>query len=222
MIIPKHSKDALLNEMRSYSLPYMYMYGIGLFPLDSIKTILDIGANCGLYSVAFRFFHPNARIISIEPDKENYNNLIKNTANLDIETFNIALGNGDEVVKISGKCSLAHSFSNIPKEVSGQERCSSLLLSSIIEKYNIDLKGLFIKIDTEGGEYVIFGHFPSEYVIRNSMGLSMEVHHCVPNVIDKKETVVWANKFSNSHKIFCSSHRRWSHISIFLKEIFNE
>jgi FkbM family methyltransferase len=222
MVIPKYSQRILLNEIRSYSLPYMHMYGMRLFPLNSIKTILDIGANCGLYSVAFRFFQPNARIISIEPDKENYNNLIKNTANLDIETLNIALGNGNEVGKITGKCSLAHSFSNISTETLEQERCTSLLLNNIVEKYNIDLKGLFIKIDTEGGEYVIFGHSPSEDVIRNSMGVSMEVHHCIPNVIDKNETVAWANKFSNSHKIFCSSHRKWSHISIFLKEIFYE
>jgi hypothetical protein len=47
----------------------------------------------------------------------------------------------------------------------------------------------------------------------------MEVHHCLPNIISKEETIVWANKFSDTHNIFSSSHMAWSHISIFSKEV---
>lgn len=46
---------------------------------DSISTIMDCGANIGLSTLYFKRRFPHAKIISIEPEKRNYELLIKNT-----------------------------------------------------------------------------------------------------------------------------------------------
>jgi len=46
---------------------------------DKIRFIIDAGANIGDETTRFRYFHPNATIIAIEPDKNNFQLLEKNT-----------------------------------------------------------------------------------------------------------------------------------------------
>jgi hypothetical protein len=222
MEINRDSRRILLKELRTKGTPYTDMYGMRLFPLNSIKTILDLGANIGFYSVPFRFFQPNARIIAIEPDKSNFDMLKKNTENLDVEVYNLALGNGKEVVKNKGKFSVTHKFSpDSNGNESENEKCQSLLLNNIIEKYKIDCNGLFIKIDTEGAERFIFNHNPSEDIIRKSLGTSMEVHNRLYGIFDVENTVKWAqDRFSSTHNIYSYSRNRTAvHISVFSKEI---
>jgi FkbM family methyltransferase len=218
MEINRDSRRILLKELRTEGTPYTDMYGMRLFPLNSIKTILDLGANIGFYSVPFRFFQPNARIVAIEPDKSNFNMLTENTQNLDIEVYNLALGNGKEVSKNKGKFSVTHKFS---PDASGNEKCQSLLLNDIVEKYKIDLKGLFIKIDTEGAERFIFNHNPSEDIIRKSIGTSMEVHNRLYGIFDVASTIKWSqDRFSSTHNIYSYSRNRTAvHISFISKEI---
>ena len=176
MIISKESVHVLISEMKKDMPLYMHMYGMRLFQVNTIKTILDIGANCGLYSTAFRFFQPKARIISIEPDKDNYKDLVSNTSNLDIETFNVALGDGNEVSKITSEYSVTHQFRQSSIVMPEKEKCCSLLLNDMIESYKIDTNGLFIKIDTEGGEIdVLIGGFSVLSKIENLV-IIIEVH----------------------------------------------
>lgn len=231
----RKTKNILLKEMRHIwdkydkqkeSIPFIYMYGIRTFPVHSIKTILDIGANVGFYSVAFRFFQPRARIVAIEPDFDSYNFLVNNTKNLSIETYKMALGNGESVGKIAGRNSLSNAYS--PN--SNEKKCESLLLSDMIKKYNIDTNDLFIKIDTEGAEEAILNHNPSEEIIRKSLGTSMEIHHrCCNykfinriNIVERIENrdrwIEWARGFSNTHNIYHCSERL-THLSILNKSI---
>lgn len=57
-----------------------------------VKTILDAGANIGDETVRFRFFHPEATILAVEPEPSNYRLLVKNTqGDPYIHTINSAL-----------------------------------------------------------------------------------------------------------------------------------
>ena len=47
---------------------------------ERVRVILDCGANIGITSLYFASRYPNARIFSIEPDKENFALLERNTA----------------------------------------------------------------------------------------------------------------------------------------------
>ena len=220
MEIPKDSIRILLKELMAEVTPQTDMYGIRLFPKNSIKTILDLGANIGFCSVGFRFFQPNARIIAIEPDKNNYNMLVKNVENLEIETYNIALGNGKEFSKQEGRFAVTHKFTPETNAVEGAEKCQSLLLGDVIEKYKIELDRLFIKIDTEGAECFIFNHLPSEEIIRKSIGTSMETHNRICRTFTVEETIKWAkDRFSTTHNIYSYSRNRTAaHLSIFKKD----
>lgn len=44
------------------------------------RTIIDLGANIGLASVFFALRYPEARILAVEPDTENFALLVRNTA----------------------------------------------------------------------------------------------------------------------------------------------
>lgn len=66
-----------------------------------IDTIIDIGANTGQFAGRFLKILPNATVISFEPIKGVYDDLIKNTAGLKVKAFNFALGDKDETVEIN-------------------------------------------------------------------------------------------------------------------------
>src|ERR1700761_5069168 len=58
----------------------------GLRPL-----IIDAGANIGAASLYFAATFPRARIIAIEPVRENYDMLVRNTQGLDVIALHAAL-----------------------------------------------------------------------------------------------------------------------------------
>src|ERR1700744_6590546 len=66
-----------------------------------IKIILDVGANTGQFAQRFHKIIPGAKIYSFEPIKHCFGELKTNTADLNIETYNIALGDKDEQVEIN-------------------------------------------------------------------------------------------------------------------------
>ncbi|MFN4123537.1 MAG: FkbM family methyltransferase [Flavobacteriales bacterium] len=52
------------------------------FDLKNPKNIVDLGANVGFASIYFYKFCPDSLFIAVEPDSENFNQLLKNTAAL--------------------------------------------------------------------------------------------------------------------------------------------
>jgi FkbM family methyltransferase len=66
-----------------------------------IDTVIDIGANTGQFAQRIHEIIPTARICSFEPIKSCYAELSKNTSNLNIRTFNYALGDANEEVEIN-------------------------------------------------------------------------------------------------------------------------
>ena len=63
-------------------------YDLRKFSPGSFDTIIDIGANIGMFSLYARFLQPLARIIAIEPHPAIFKILQDNTRRMDIETIN--------------------------------------------------------------------------------------------------------------------------------------
>lgn len=58
-----------------------------------IKTVIDVGANVGKFTILINKIINNAKVYSFEPISDCYEQLVKNTKRIDnVECFNIALG----------------------------------------------------------------------------------------------------------------------------------
>lgn len=72
-------------------------YGFRQFPADFFDGIVDLGANCGMVTVALRMLFPTARILAVEPHPDNFCCLEKNVEGLRVETVHGALSDHNPV-----------------------------------------------------------------------------------------------------------------------------
>jgi len=130
-------------------------------------VFVDIGANVGIYSLYAAWLYPAMRIIAIEPDINNYMELIQNI-NLNgfrnIIPMNMAIGAYCKTLHFQSTSQIAgNSFGNLvefPSRVNqhGIELFGRALLSITIDYLSQISKIDFIKIDIDGGEYdAVFG-----------------------------------------------------------------
>jgi FkbM family methyltransferase len=119
--------------------------------------VLDIGANIGFYAkVISGLVGEKGRVYCFEPDKTNYNYLVKNTNGIrNIKLFNLAVSDKDELIKIykSKLLNVDHRTYPVNNYDSIEEinaRCIDAMMGKYIEK--VDL----IKIDIQGFELTAF------------------------------------------------------------------
>jgi len=135
--------------------------------LSSVKTILDIGANLGFFSMAARSFYPHATIHSYEPNPRVLPFLNANLRELEISVFPEAVGGTSGRVSMhdSGDSNLARSV------VDSDGSIPQVSLATAIERLGgtVDL----LKLDCEGAEWEMFGIAEPWRHIRN---IRMEYH----------------------------------------------
>jgi FkbM family methyltransferase len=123
---------------------------------NPVRVIVDAGANIGVETLRFRHFHPEARIVSIEPDSGNFAVLTRNAGSDDnIELIKSGLW--------SHKCRLhliagesAEGFR--AEEVDGEPQpgdVDAVSIPSIMESFGLDEIDI-LKMDIEGAEYQVF------------------------------------------------------------------
>jgi FkbM family methyltransferase len=126
--------------------------------LDEVRgarCFMDIGANCGIYTVLAAAVNPNARIVAVEPVPKICaaltNNVIQNRLNSRVTILNIAIGGFDGVVDFH-EADDARMGSLAVQGYQGQAgrviRVECRTLDSIVAELNIEPN--FIKIDVEG------------------------------------------------------------------------
>lgn len=127
--------------------------------LKNPKTIIDVGANIGWYSIMLAKLYPKCDVYAFEPMPETYDMLFRNIYENDlvsqIYTFNVALS--DETSKVE----FAY-YPNFPGASSMRKNIKGKSIKVVVDAY--PLKNYFfdsidlIKIDTEGSElYVLKG-----------------------------------------------------------------
>lgn len=127
----------------------------------NIKNVLDIGANTGQFAIRINEILPNVNIISFEPIKKCYEELLINTQDLKMKAFNCALGEAEEAQEINIS---AHSpsssllpMADLHKEVFAgtdfveKEKISIKRLDTIFPDLKIEGK-FMVKIDVQGFE----------------------------------------------------------------------
>lgn len=149
-------------------------------------TILDLGANVGIFSIPLAKMYPTIKIYAFEPLKVNYDNLVLNLAVNNVNNvtpFNYAITKNDrDVIAISSKTMSggAHVINqdlmnNFILETDNFiiNICKSISLKNIFENFSIDRVKL-LKIDVEGFEYEIIKSNWSK--LKNVEYLSDEFH----------------------------------------------
>jgi FkbM family methyltransferase len=129
------------------------------FSDDKIATILDLGANIGIETIKFKKFYPNAKIISLEPEINNFAILKSNTEKYDnIFIENCAISNKEMdafiVNNADPSASNYHESFHISDQTSDQ-KVKTTTIEKLIKKY--DLKRInILKSDIEGYEKYLF------------------------------------------------------------------
>lgn len=153
----KDQSDPFIFEQVFIEQQYKFYYG----EERSIKWIIDAGANIGLAAIFFSEKYPEAKIISIEPDKNNFELLKKNTLKYpNVHPVNAALWYQNELLDISNKDEKSAGFMIESAKDLNLNLIPSVTVIDLMEQFKIDEISI-LKLDIEGSEKEIF-QFGSE------------------------------------------------------------
>jgi FkbM family methyltransferase len=123
--------------------------------LTAPHVIIDGGANIGLFALYIKNKYPEAKIICVEPDLENFDILQKNTSVYDnIFCENFGIWNKDTKLKIYDKYDMGK-WAMVVEEDSMNGKISAISLKTLMEKYSINRIDV-LKLDIETSEKQLF------------------------------------------------------------------
>lgn len=129
------------------------------------KSIIDLGANVGYSAVWFALAYPEARIIAVEPDEENFRIARDNSSSFsNVQLVRAAISDQSGVVNIvdpgSGPWAFRTQQSDQPwseGEVVGTVDC--VTFPDLLWNFSLEEVGL-LKVDIEGAEVDLFANNP--------------------------------------------------------------
>jgi len=146
-------------DMQSFNNTFIDPYLEKKTYLSDAKFVIDAGANIGFTAVLFANWWPNCKIISIEPDKENYELALKNTAHYpNITVINAGLWNKEAKLRIEAGQEdgfVVREVNDNSIEVKDENLTTGISIDYLLSTYNISQID-FLKMNIEGSEKEIF------------------------------------------------------------------
>ncbi|NSW45960.1 MAG: FkbM family methyltransferase [Bacteroidales bacterium] len=120
------------------------------------NVIIDLGANIGLSSVFFANKFPESKIIALEPEKNNYDMLLKNTKNYqNIVIYHNAIWHKHADLSIKDNNLGEWGYSVMESTHENQDNVKTLTMIDLINIHQITQIDI-LKIDIEGSEIELF------------------------------------------------------------------
>lgn len=147
-------------------------------------VVIDLGANVGVFTRYARELWPDAMIVAVEPDKENYGHLVEFTNNGAI-LLNKGIGIGvlkkrmDEGSLVNGSHFSFVSENSIEDQIydTNTTGVKSVMLDELFKEFVHPKDKVLVKIDVEGAEFHIFEHEPSLKYLHKAEYFAIELHH---------------------------------------------
>jgi len=138
------------------------------------EIVIDGGANIGLFSIKMKNEFPNAKIISIEPDPENFQQLQKNLSNYDnIFYENCGIWDKDTKLKVYDKFD-SGKWGMVVEEDLVEGKIDAISIKSLIGKYNLEYIDV-LKLDIETSEKQLFSGNYEDWLPKVKM-IIIELH----------------------------------------------
>lgn len=127
-------------------------------------SIVDAGANIGLTSIFFANNYPNSRIISIEPNSDNFELLKLNTRPYkNILIKNAGIWSHEATLEVIDAGMGNNSFTVKETKVSSKGTMSGVSIGTIMKECDWEIIDV-LKIDIEGSEKIIFENNYNEWL----------------------------------------------------------
>jgi FkbM family methyltransferase len=138
-----------------------------------VQTIVDLGANCGQAALWFRTRHPEARILSVEPDPRTFSILERNHGrDPRIELRQVAITAADGWCRLERQSDASWGTRVATNGNGHVDHVPALSLATLLEQHGIDEVDL-LKVDIEGMEHEALATSPALRRARRVIG---EVH----------------------------------------------
>ena len=138
------------------------------------RVIIDGGANIGLFTVKMKAEFPDAKIICVEPDKSNFQQLQKNVSPYeDVFCENRGVWSREAKLKVWDKYEIGE-WAYVVEEDEKDWNVNAISIKALMKKYNIDFIDV-LKLDIESSEKQVFSEDFSYWVARTKM-IIIELH----------------------------------------------
>jgi FkbM family methyltransferase len=138
------------------------------------KVIVDAGANIGLFAVKMKGEFPHAKVICIEPDPENFEQLKRNVAGYNnIILENAGLWSHETVLKVYDKHDQGKWGIVVEEDLEGGN-IKAISIPSLMSKHKIERIDI-LKIDIESSEKELFSE-NYQAIFAHSKMIIVELH----------------------------------------------
>ncbi|MFT4025160.1 MAG: FkbM family methyltransferase [Flavihumibacter sp.] len=136
----------------------IFLYGCYDFPVEKTpRVIVDGGANVGLFTVLMKNRYPDAKIICIEPDPDNFAQLQKNVAPYSgVYPENCGIWNKDTRLSIHDKFNMGKWGMVVEENPTGGS-IKAISIGSLVKKHQLESIDI-LKLDIETSEKKVFEH----------------------------------------------------------------
>jgi FkbM family methyltransferase len=145
--------------------------------ISNPEIIIDGGANIGLFALVIKSKFPDARVISIEPDQENFKVLQKNLAGYsDVYCENYGLWNKETNLKVYDKFEMGK-WAMVVEESEKEDGIKAVSINKVMEMFSLNRIDI-LKLDIETSEKVLFRNNYENWLSKTKM-IIIELHDCM-------------------------------------------